>query len=93
MKIYEVSFVSESMGDGYQRMYTMSRRAAARRIAELRRQHRQKAAAAQARQDCGDDHPLFRTYAVDNIHVKELTFRGTPRQMVLEALRYRSVRA
>jgi hypothetical protein len=89
MTIYEISYVSDDAPNGYQHEWFTSQAARLRRIIELRRQHAQETAAADGRRERGEGAPYFGhpTYRVDEIDEDTLTFRGTPRQMVLQALR------
>ena len=93
MRIWELCYYSETGPDGYERHYFTSRRAAADRLAELRRDLAEAWKKYKAWEAAGGnyyDQPTVPTIELVEADITPLDFRGTPRQMVLSALRYRA---
>ena len=93
MTIYEVCYSDAPTGDGFGRMYFTSKAAAKRAAAELIREHRKDTAARLAAEN--DPKVDFYDWPADpgedpRPRIHDLHFHGTPKKMVLDALRYRS---
>lgn len=93
MTVYEVCYSDAPQGDGFGRMYFTSKAAAKKAAADLVREHRRATAARLA----AENDPKVDYYdwpASPGEHpepkINDLTFTGSPKQMVLDALRYRS---
>lgn len=92
MTIYEVEYRDCSRGDGYSRQYFTSKRLADKTATEIIREHVCSVAARLQAEEIPNNHYNLPADPGEDPdpRVNTLEFTGTPRQMVLWALRYRA---
>lgn len=92
MTIYEVEYRDCSQGDGYGRQYFTSKRGADKTATEIIREHRRRVTARNEAEEIPNNYYNWPADPGEDPDptVNTLKFTGTPRQMVLKALRYRT---